>query len=269
MSDGDSNEAQIVMADAQFGVVQVMRPQNGFEAIYEGQSVDNPVYLFPEGRNIDQLAADGVAGYDPELARGLKIPLGARVLLWLPNLFFTDFSDPPNTLGYEWTFIWRLRTITDLIQGRIPYHFARDRGVPDTTQPAGQQARVPLPAAYNTITFIQTEPTSNPGRSINNIHSEDLEASSLTLPNPLLASGNRQPIQQGIVDPSVFPADAEQPGFLVHEMQAVGDELLIGVRRNGSSFPNWAFGTTDLRFVRMLGSSTPNVGVYVMTGTAP
>ena len=265
----DSNEAQVVLADAQFGVVNIMRPVAGFEATYEGRAASEPIYLFPEGDHIDPIAADGVAGYDPNLARGLKVPLGARVALWLPNLFFT--SDV--TRGYELILIWRMRGVFDFAQARMPYHFTRSEGVADTTAPAGSQARVPIPAAYNSITYIQTEPLTQPGRAINNIHSEDLECSTDLLLGPLLPDGvTRQPIQQGILDPTTV-ADAEQPGFIVHEVQALGDEVIMALRRNVTAAANWAFATTDLRFSEFLGTGTgvalPNVGVYAMTGAAP
>lgn len=267
---GDSsNEGQAVLADAQFGMVQIMRPVAGFETTYEGRSAAEPIYLFPEGQHIDPIAAAGVAGYDPVLARGLKTPFGARIAIWLPNLFFT--SDVER--GYELILIWRLRNVSDFANGRIPYHFPRAQGAINTTAPAGSQARVPIPAAYNTITYIQTEPLTQRGRAINNIHSEDLEFSTDTVLGPLLADGvTRQPVQQGILDPAVV-TDADRPGFIVHEVQALGDEVVMALRRNVTGAANWAFATTDLRFSQFLGSGTglqlPSVGAYALMGTAP
>lgn len=273
----ESNEGQVVLADAQFGIVRVMRPVTGFEDTYEGTSAARPVYLFPEGRdgnpdNVDRLAEDGIAGYDPQLARGLSVPVGARVILWLPNLFYTSAGDPPEVLGYEWVIIWRLRNLVDFRQARIPYHFPKGQGAPDTTAAPGQQARVPLPAAYHSIGYIQAEPAVRLDRAITNLHSDDVDVATDPLFGPLLPSGAFQPIQQGIVDPAVV-TDANRPGYMVHEVQAFGDELLIGVRRDNSSITDWTFGTTDLRFSQFLGDGTgqsfPNVGVYAMVGAAP
>lgn len=257
----------MVLADAQFGIVSVMRPLNGFETTYEGLTTDDPIYLFPEGENIDKLAKDGVAGYDRNLARGLKVPLGARVVLWLPNLFFTRAAED---FGYQWVLIWRLRTVVDFRNGRNPWHLAQDKGADNTNAPTGQQQRFPVPAAYNTIGYIQTEPTGETARSVTNVRAQDLEVATTELTGPLLPDGaTRQPIQQGVLNPAVV-SDAEQPTFLVHEVQAIGDELIIAVRRPTTApTSTWAFGSTDLRFSQFLGQQFPNVGVYVMMGAAP
>jgi hypothetical protein len=259
----EGNEAQIVLADAQFGMVQLMQPAADFENVYEGESAAQPLYLFPEGSNIDPLAQDGVSGYDSQLARGLPVPFGARLVLWLPNI---TYADGPSTLGYEWVLIWRLRNVFDYRQRRKPYHFPRDQGAVDTSG-ATAENRVPIPAAYNTITYIQAEPLTQPGRAVNNIHAEDLEASANKLAGPLLAGGGVQPVQQGIFDPATI-ADAERPSFLTHDVQAIGDELLIALRRSDASIADWAFGGTD-EAVADFFTESENSGVYVMAGAAP
>jgi hypothetical protein len=260
----EGNEAQIVLADAQFGMVQLMQPTANFESIYEGEGAAQPIYLFPEGDNIDPLARDGIAGYDSDLARGLPVPFGSRVVLWLPNLAYV--VDESSTLGYEWVLIWRLRNVFDFRQSRRPYHFPRDQGAIDTSG-ADAESRVPIPAAYNTITYIQTEPSTQPGRAVNNIHAEDLEASADKLAGPLLPGGGVQPVQQGIFDPTSI-ADAERPSFLTHDAQAIGDELLIALRRSDVSIANWAFGTVDKPVADFFTGGT-NAAVYVMVGAAP
>lgn len=265
--------SEAVLADAQFGIMRTLRPVSGFEATYEGLSAALPIYMFEGNNPIDQLATDGTPGYDPTLARGLSTPLGARVLLLIPNVFYTDQADPPVTSGYEWTIIWRIRNVFDFRQARIPYHLPKQGlGPADTTAPIGQQDRVVIPAAYNTITYIQVEPATQLGRAIQNVHAEDLEMAQIVLSGPLLPGGIEQAVEQGIADPAVI-ADAKRPQFMVHEVQALGDEMLICARRQVSSVPNWNFASTDLRFSRLLGNATgqvfPDVGVYVSVGTAP
>ena len=272
MTDAASNEAQVVLADAQFGVIRVMRPYSGFEEVYQGTPADEPIYLFPEGKNIDPIAEQGTPGYDPLLARGLPVPTGARLLVKIPNVYFASRAGP---IGYVYAFIWRDRNVFDFRQLRNPFHFPRDQGAADTTAPAGQQSRVPLPASYNTITYIQTEPVAPLDRAISNIRSEDLRAATTPLALPKLSGGRTQPIQQGILDPATV-SDANQPGFTTHEVQVLGDEVLIAVYRpTGELEDNWDFGVdeTDYRFSQFYGIGTgqelSNIGVHVMPGSAP
>jgi hypothetical protein len=272
MTESASNEAQIVLADAQFGVVRIMRPYSGFEEVYQGTPAGEPIYLFPGGKNIDPIAEQDTPGYDPLLARGLPVPVGARLLLDIPNVYFTTHAEP---VGYVYALIWRKRNVFDFRQLRNPFHFPRDQGADDTTAPIGRQRRVPLPASYNTITYIQTEPVVPLDRAVSNIRSEDLRAGTTPLALPKLSGGRTQPIQQGILNPSTV-ADANQPGFTAHEVQALGDEVIIAVYRpTGVLEDNWDFGNgeTDFRFSQFYGTGTgeelPNIGVHVMPGTAP
>lgn len=272
MTDEAGNEAQVVLADAQFGVSRIMRPYSGFEDVYQGTPAYEPVYLFPEGKAIDPIAEGGTPGYDPLLARGLPVPYGSRLSLKIPNVFYSSGN---GTAGYVYAFIWRLRNVFDFRQLRIPFHFPRSSGVSDTTAPAGSQRRVPLPASYNSITFVQTEPTTGLARSVANIRSDDLRAATTPLALPKLPGGRVQPIQQGILDPASV-SDANKPTNIDHEVQSLGDEVLIAVYRpTGELEDNWDFGAgqRDYRFSQFYGSATgqelPNVGVQVLPGAAP
>jgi hypothetical protein len=257
-------------ADAQFCVARVMRPIDGFEDIYEGTPASEPIYLFPEGKYIDPLAERKIPGYDPLLARALPVPYGARLSLHLPNVYYVTLD---VVTGYTYALIWRMRNVLDFRQSRIPFHFPRSTGEPDTTKPVGEQSRVPLPASYNTIGYIQSEP--NPAeRSLTNIHAEDLPSATTPLALPKLSGGRVQPIQQGILDPAKV-ADANKPTHMVHEVQSQGDDLLLAVFRNNVSVENWSFsqGSADYRFSQLFGVGTggqlPNEGVYVLPGMAP
>ena len=77
-----------------------------------------------------------------------------------------------------------------------------------------------MPAAYNTIGYVQTEPVTALERSITNIRAEDLPLATTPLALPKLPGGGTQPIQQGILPTSI--PDAKQPTQLVHEVQALG-----------------------------------------------
>lgn len=261
-----------VMADAQFGIGRILRPVDTFQATYTGRSAASPIYMFDTGGNLDQLAADRVAGYDRTLARGIPVPIGSRVVLLIPNIFWIETG--PIARGYEWVFIWRWRSLADYRRSRkLPFQLAKQgTGPDDTTAPVGQRERVVIPAAYNTVVFNQTEPTAELARAVQHAHSEDIEFATVTLPGPLLPDGTEQAVEQGILNPAVV-TDAIRPQFLVHEMQALGNELLIAIKRDVAVDANWNFATVDLRLAQFLGNATgqtfPDVGVYVCTGSAP
>jgi hypothetical protein len=278
---GSTVEGKTVMADAQFGVTRILRPPSGFEAIYQGQPATTPIYLFQNGDPLDPFA--GQAGYDPNLIAGLSVPFGARLALWIPNIFYVDDDVPPVFPVYEWIFIWRLRNVFDFRNSplRIPYHFPQVEGPIDTSfVPA--QARVTLPAAYNTITYIQPEPVSatlpDSLRAVQKARAEDIKFGTVALSGPLLDLALTEGVvQQGVQDPGVT-ADAIRPRFMVHEVQALGDELIVAVRRSATNVPNWGFAgvfpaNADVVFSQILGNGTgqefPFNGVYVMPGTSP
>ncbi len=91
---------ETVLADAQFSIARILRPYTNFETQYQGQPVDRRIMLSevvngPGGEARDDLAIKGQTGIDPELARGLAVPMGARVLIWFPKIL------PDNTLSEE------------------------------------------------------------------------------------------------------------------------------------------------------------------------
>jgi hypothetical protein len=277
--------SQIVLADAQFGTARILRPPAGFEAIYDGESAgtSDPIYLFEGGSPLDPLAEAGQPGYDPDLIKGLAVPMGARIVVWVPTIVYVSDDGPLTFKTYNWSFGWRIRNLTDYRLSRVPWHLPRGRG-PDDTAGATSEPRVVIPAGYNSIIFNQPEPTSallpQTERAVNRGRAEDLQLSAVSLAGPLLdAGGTRGVVQQGIEDPAVV-SGATRAGFIVHEMQALGDELIVAVYRDTSEVADWGFSSVgpfpanaDFVFSRLLGSGTgqvfPDVGVYVFAGSAP
>ena len=56
-----------VLADAQFGTARILRPYDGFEAVYQGQPASTPIMLSevvdpPGGDPLDPSASDHVTG---------------------------------------------------------------------------------------------------------------------------------------------------------------------------------------------------------------
>lgn len=282
---------QTVLVDAQFGIAKILRPYTGFETDYQGKSVFDAIALTERGIALDPLA--GKPGYAPNLLRGLPVSIGSRVMLWLPNVI------GGNSLGayaYRYSIGWRLRSTFDYRQLRGPYHYPKQgKGVPDTTAPPGKQDRVVKPAGWDTIVYSQGEPQPPPvfpstvpiyggvgDRAVGNMHAEDLAVRGGTLLSPLVPGGGPGNAQQGILNPGnvLFGATAVAPIYSIHEVQALGDELLLWVYRDvvssgGGSNPNWDFTgapNVDQTFSIYYGSGSgqayPDLGVYVMTGAA-
>lgn len=263
-----------VLADAQFGIVKTLRPFPGFEAVYNGQSVQKPILFSEQGKPLDPLA--GSPGYAPNLVSGLSVPLGSRVVIQLPTMVAvkTDLTVIP----YDWFITWRLRNTFDFRQRRIPFHLGKQgAGVPDTTTPPNT-ARVVVPAIHQAVVYNQPEPTGATARSIQNIRIEDVSPrAEENLSLPLLPGGTPGIYQQGLLDPATSPGLAPFPLFIVHEVEAVGDEMILGVYRSSDNgaHPNWEFTTppkVDIEFSILFGNGSgqvfPDIGVYVSTGAS-
>lgn len=267
-----------VLADAQFSVVRILRPWDGAVALdgpYNGQPTTTPIMLTevldpPGGEPRDQFAVTKTLGYDPNLVRGIDVPLGSRVLLWLPAI--QAGGSPEEPWRYRWSIMWRLRNTFDYRNARIPYHYPKQgEGVPDTT-PGAAGPRVVIPAALQTLPYSQSpEPTGAGDRVTTNLRTEFNSTGNPGYGGalPFMPGGVRGVIQQGIANPAVNAA-APFPLYQLCEVQAVGDELLIGLSRELSlEAPVWDFATNDFFVAQYLGSNFPDIGVYVLTGSAP
>lgn len=270
-----SNEAQTVLPDVQYGTQFIFRPQAGYQTLYDGANARRLLYLFPAVpgesvvQTVDPLAAEKIPGYAENLARGLSVPMGSRVLVWLPSPFYDDPLDSNRRKGYEYVLIWRLRNLFDYRTNRRPYHIPSTTGQRDSVT---NQTLVPIPAAVECITYGQNEPAGsllNPAQA--NVHPLSLEAGGSPFLGPLVeAPSTFGPVQQGILDPAVSGAPiAEATGFVTFETTAKGDELLIGVRRSGGGAQwNFAEGEIDEFFPLYLRDDYQYSGVFVFTGAA-
>ena len=269
-----------VLADAQFGTARILRPFAGFVDVYQGQPASTPIMLTevidpPGGDPVDPLAAVRTAGYSPRLLRGIDVPFGSRVVLWLPAIYAVEA--PSTVIRYQWTLIWRMRNVFDYRQARIPWHFPKqDAGAAETGAEAGP--RVVIPCATQTLHYSESpEPAAVTSNVTTNLRNESVSTGSTPLSNPLLPDGTIGYFQQGLGDPNVSPIFS-QPLYQLHEVQACGDELLIGLSRDTAAVANWDFNTllfNDWQVNFYLGGSglaappKPDVGVYVLTGSAP
>jgi len=260
--------------EADFGIVRILRPYAGFETLYEGQPATGataiPIMLSEGGIELDDLARDGVAGYDPDLVRGLPVPKGARVSIWYPTL---AAASPPRLSPYVYQILWRYRNTADYRRTRTPYHFPKQiEGVAETVLNPGP--RVVIPASLHTMIYNQTEPTIF-SPVTQNLHEEAVAIGGATINPPLNSNGNQGVIQQGIL-PSQPARRHTRPSFKILEVQAEGDELLIAVTRYddlGGASSNWGFAGVDAGFSNYYGNGSgiayPDLGVEVSVGAAP
>lgn len=139
-----------------YSIVTILRPFEGFEAKYEGMSVLNNPIAIPG--KLDEMA--GKSGYDPNLISGVPVPMGSRIVLWLPTYFPQVYGS--STPFYKYTICWRLRSLRDQIEsspdrGLIGHFGATIPGVPqeagfgDNASQGG--LRYVIPAAYESIEF--------------------------------------------------------------------------------------------------------------------
>lgn len=268
-----------VAADAQFGVARILKPFDNFEAVYQGQSLDLAI-AFPGGLD-PRAGQDGMA---PNLMKGLEVPLGARLLVWIP-VAVTDIGGQGITSeAYRYTFIWRMRNVRDFRTDRKPYHFPRQSpGAPDSTVvPA--EPRFVLPAAVDTILYEGAQPTADQEKSLQTGYPQAYVIGDLASFEPggevLLPDGSSGIIQQGVLDPNVIPTFASGGAiFQSLWLDAAGDELIIlaEAARSHDAPAAWDFtdAALDLPFSDIYGTGNgthaiyPDVGIYVFSGSNP
>jgi hypothetical protein len=257
---------QVVAADGQFGITHILRPYPNFEADYQGTAVANSIMLTEGGEPRDAQA--GKPGYDPNLIKGLPVPLGSRVQVWLPSIVSSQDANNP----YYWQIIWRMRNTFDYRQTRRAFHYPK--------QSAGINGLVVIPAAPHTIIYNQPEPTdlNNNMLSANqHMWSEAIITTRLRV-NVLVPTATPGAPVGGFIEQGIQTLPIAS--FQSWDVQCIGDEFLIGLKRafdNASPTKNWDFtqpAGPDAAVSKFLGNGSgtdqfKDIGVYVLTGSAP
>jgi len=293
MSD-DREGALPVLNDPQFGLTAILRPYAGFDGqpaktpgSYEGEDGLYPVMLTEGGNATDALA--GQPGYSPWLLRGLAVPFGARISIWIPILNYAGGNDGTR---YKWFVVWRQRNVFDYRYARIPFHYPRqsagDQSTLEPGYPLGPPAgwpRVVIPAAGHAVIINDPNPDDqvSPGLLVGSFSSliqetirADIRGGATNvfgsdqlyplLPQTVVGAPNTPcgEYQQGTINPSLGGAYIF-PGWLAYEVQAQGDEMLIGVYKDPASTSDvWAFTSQadDAQMSRLLGSGYMNIGIH-------
>lgn len=279
------------MFDANFSMARILKPFPNFEARYQGQSAGLPI-AFPG--TLDRQA--GEEGYDPFLEAGLPVPLGSRVLIYVPlAIYSTATSTTLQTYAYQ--IIWRMRSIGDFLSAFEknvarteigPYHLRqRDVGVPDDpANPTGTK-RIVLPSSMQVLAYEQAEPSTSDTANVNgtiHLRGQKIIPNGAVPPGPILPAP--APLAaRGVTGQGIFPftQDSEDticggPVYFPFWFDAEGDEMIIyATRANITEQTNtWDFTTnTDRPFSATYGTNNgtqapvPSVGIFVFTGSAP
>lgn len=262
---------------AQLSWAHTLRPFATYADAYQGVSAAEWIMLFEGDNPLDANA--GTPGYSPFLLRGLPVPPGARIQLWLPHLP-TINADPTKIQVYSYHVMYRFRNLTEYQTNRGGWHLVTGSGVTDTTPVTGG-VRTLKPAAYRSFAVQQTEPAPPPSptvvdRQVFHLRPDDVQPYGGSPPNlPFVPDGMggfaRGVVQQGVLDPVVFGnVPAGMPGYDIVNDVALGDELLLAVSRDVTNDPNYdfTFGGADFVFEQLFATS-PNVGIFVMIGKVP
>jgi hypothetical protein len=231
--------------------------------------------MFQEGTNPRDPNA-GNPGYSPNLCRGLEVPIGARIQIWIPHIYTVN-GTPANIQTYRYRWMYRMRNIFEYRADRGPFHLIESDGVTDTTPGTGGP-RILKPAAYRSYSIAQAEPAAPPVATIAareqfHVRPVDVDPYSGHPPAlPLMPDGTRGVVQQGVVDPQDFGAvPAGMPLYDVVNDVTTGDELLFAASRDVDVAANYDFtvpGGADALFFRFL-EATSTVGIYVFVGKVP
>ena len=272
------SENQFVTADAQFGNAKILRPVNDFSTLYQGQSVNFPILMSEGGEALDSNA--GSPGYSNYLAKGLAVPYGARLSIWLPRIVvylaqgFYEY--------YQYTFIWRMRNLYDFRQNRVPFHIPQQQVGQASTAAGDAGPRVVLASAVQSIAYAG--PVGGITEPIQTVYPEVFyQNGQRAAPpfRPIYAGGKRLRYTQGVLDPGAAPIGIDPSMFMWTqvEVQAQGDELLVVVTRPSvTNYTTWDFTPavapppvppgSDYAFYQFF-TSSEFTGVYVLPGSAP
>lgn len=298
------------MGAAEYSIAHVLRGYVNFEDVYQGEQTSTPVMLSPEpsGRDpeaqvsYDKLAAQYRAnggfgggltaadnGVSPFLVAGLPVPFGSMVTLLLPNLAGDNNLSPPPITYHV---IWRMRSVSQFIQKRAPYHMAFDGvGQPDDgsqdVQPIGgvkfagsSAVRKLIIASTEMIRYPQSAPASPDQWAEETMWGAGLVTQTTDpVDRPLFPGFGGQlaigDVQQGYI----MNGQGNFPVYVPYETRAMGDELLIAVTMDSGT---WDFDTTNYIVSLLFGRAgyetgkptvatplkqNPTLGVYVLTGS--
>ncbi len=270
-----------VYTAGQFSNVRVAKPFSGFITKYQGLQISKNPIAMPG--NLDPRA--GTPGYDPNLIAGIPVPMGSKVMLWLPRFGPISYS-VGGAMTYQYRLCWRIRSleeqtgdVNDLLSGHLGQQLP---GIPQAAGPSGSGSpglRYIVPAAFETVQLAatQAEPrVVNVDTALYTLSSPDSYFAPIAasyaadkMHHAAMLSQGFFPNGNGAPAPSTDNAGfSGGPQYGIVETTARGDELIILISRGGGvGETNWDFAGVDIGLAQMLGANEENIGAYVFTGT--
>ena len=276
-----------VLVVPEFGITRILRGYSGFEDQYQGKNVfNNVIWLSDRKDGKDPQAAvafkklqaqvdknggvipgggltDNDTAINPWFQRGIPVPIGATIILYLPYSAASGSSGgTPYPLPFRYVVAWRNRSSSVNALARQPYHSAFDGlGQPDNGSNAAltatgissnifsgaATARRVIQAFWEPLRYAQAEPAGG------DISTEDVWANSfrtnpssdLSLapqpplfpyfktvppaPNPTYGSIGQGAIKNNTLD--------RYPNYVPISLKVKGDEMMIGVMLDTSFAP--------------------------------
>lgn len=228
----------------------ILRPQAGFEAIYNGTSRLNPIAMYPLGVTGVHTPTDALVrspNIDPTLLAYAPVALGATVMILIPRAI--SQGEGRNETLYTYELRWRLRQLTDWQKaasaGRPNYPYHLDTGV-------GPGELTPIPAYTSEVLTPAVVGTGI---------------------NPFISAGTRGISGQGQMDAAVNPFSVDPNFFFPPILRpCVGDQLQIVAYRSTDLVANWDFATEDMPFSNIYGTDVggaghpvlPNLGIWLI-----
>lgn len=242
----------------QMSMARILRPWTDYDQTYTGENGLNLLMFSDGGVALDDLqGTDGYKNY--RMVSGVSVPIGARVLLWLPRI-----APAVSVKGYAWVVMWRLRSLHDFELSKSvgqlkPAHLP--------IEGMGGHTYFPVPVAAHTVVYNQAEPAST-GPAIQNSYPEYFRVQpSFSQPAAPFVPGDAPATPSGALGQGLTPY-LGKAGFQVSDFTAQGDEMLLGLYK--PSGDNWDFesGNDDRALYTFLAES-PYAGAYMMYGVSP
>jgi len=252
-----------VFNDPQGAMAVLLRPPDGFEALYQGVAKANPLPFVMADSQDRFLPLDARANTDDIsefFARYVPVPIGATLLLLIPRALY--FTNSPQESIYTYELRWRLRTVEDhnVAQAHsnptVPYSLQARRGAPEDDG----TARTMIPG-YTSEAIVPTA-----------VGNGQL---------PIVSGGAADPqvgyATQGVVVPDTVGGETTGHGPSVYFppilRRVVGNELsVLAYREPNTGGSTWDFQTDDAGISNVYGTNQggdqhpvfPNVGMLLV-----
>ncbi len=219
--------------DPQPTIWYLMRPQEGFEDIYQGRSVNLPIPLFwYTGNGALPLESERLrSGYESHLAAYLQVARGATAMLIFPRIQgIAGDHEPPVVVDYTYQLRWRQRPLEDTILSKA----LKRHSVPNVVSAFSSTRRLVIPCSQGEVITPQYPTGGRIARGL------------------FTTNGMKVFDQQGVYDDAFYLAlDAGQPGYADNALGATcypvqyqrcdGDELGLVLFRDEQLGATWDF----------------------------